>query len=50
MFNGPSLSRRRALQALPALAAAGSPLGLMAAIGLGLGLFFWRKRYLGTSR
>ncbi|MCX7660969.1 MAG: magnesium transporter CorA family protein [Caldimonas manganoxidans] len=23
-------------------------LGLMAAIGLGLGLFFWRKRYLGT--
>lgn len=23
-------------------------LGLMAALGLGLGLFFWRKRYLGT--
>ncbi len=23
-------------------------LGLMAAVGLGLGLFFWRKRYLGT--
>ena len=22
--------------------------GVMAAIGLGLGLFFWRKRYLGT--
>jgi len=22
--------------------------GLMAAVGLGLGLFFWRKRYLGT--
>lgn len=24
--------------------------GLMAALGLGLGLFFWRKRYLGTQR
>jgi len=22
--------------------------GLMLAVGLGLGLFFWRKRYLGT--
>ncbi|MBU7571966.1 MAG: ABC transporter substrate-binding protein [Hydrogenophaga sp.] len=31
MFNAPSLSRRRALQALSAMAAAGSPLGLMAA-------------------
>ena len=25
-------------------------LGLMAAVGGGLGLFFWRKRYLGTTR
>jgi len=24
--------------------------GLMAALGLGLGAFFWRKRYLGTQR
>jgi Mg2+ and Co2+ transporter CorA len=24
-------------------------LGIMAAVGLGLGLFFWRKRYLGTQ-
>jgi Mg2+ and Co2+ transporter CorA len=24
--------------------------GLMATLGLGLGLFFWRKRYLGTQR
>ncbi|TDM08342.1 MAG: magnesium transporter CorA [Ideonella sp. MAG2] len=24
-------------------------LGLMACVGLGLGLFFWRKRYLGTQ-
>ncbi len=23
-------------------------LGLMALVGVGLGLFFWRKRYLGT--
>jgi magnesium transporter len=25
-------------------------IGLMGAIGVGLGLFFWRKRYLGTRR
>jgi magnesium transporter len=25
-------------------------IGLMTAIGVGLGLFFWRKRYLGTRR
>ena len=25
-------------------------IGVMSAIGLGLGLFFWRKRYLGTRR
>ncbi len=25
-------------------------LGLMAAVGVGLGLFFWRKRYLGSHR
>jgi magnesium transporter len=25
-------------------------IGLMCAVGLGLGLFFWRKRYIGTRR